>query len=546
MGLKLTLFHQKLLYVIYSLKAHMKKWIIGILVLVIVAIIATGILFPNLYEDELKEELENQVLIQSDSSYSVKLEKLNISFWKRTVSADSFTVTPTNDLEPIKSISASLIEIKGIKWWTLIFDQFASFGSITIENPFIEIYSRPLASNTFEPTASSGSSDSKLALSKFNFIIRNGKARLVEPSGRTEVMLEEFSLMATEVDIPQVLDGSRLPFLKELVLTGKGLTWRLDEKLYRFEVGEFSFDRVKKNALAKNIALIPVLPRYEFSRIKGHSTDRIDLNIDMININDLNLDSLYIPRIQIGKIEIGKGALTIFKNKTIDSKSSIGYRSLVAEEVRKIGAQVGIDSILINNFDVSYIEHKEGAKEPGSIFFKNISGAIYDFNTSGFPQFNDEILKMRVSTKFMNTSTLNLNVDYPLFNSNESHHVWGDLERLETSTVNSTLLHLAYVETKSGVINSLKFDFTADDRKAKGLLWLDYQDLALTFLKSDNPNDKDLGTRFKSLLANTIGINPDNTGDIEPKVIDYDWDQRKGVFGYWWQSLLSGIQDTIR
>tara|TARA_R110002126_G_scaffold35949_3_gene109914 strand:+ start:3346 stop:4920 length:1575 start_codon:yes stop_codon:yes gene_type:complete len=524
----------------------MKKWIFGTLVFVLVAIIATGIFFPNIYEDELKEALENQVLIQSDSSYSVTLEKLNISFWNRTVSADSLTVTPTNELEPIKSISASFIEINGIKWWTLIFNQFASFESVIIEHPFIEIYSRPLKSDTFEESNSIDATKTNLALSKFNFIIRNGKARLVEPSGRTEVMLEEFNLMATEVDIAQVLDGSRLPFLKELVLTGKKITWRLDEKLYRFEVGEFSFDRVKKSAQLKNLALIPVLPKYEFSRIKGYSTDRIEMNIGSLELEDLILDSLYIPRIQIGKLKIDQGNLEVFKNKTIASRSAIGYRALMAEEIRKSSVQIGIDSILIKDFDVSYIEHKADAKEPGSVFFKNITGAIYDLNTPGYPQFTDETLKMRVSTKFMNTTTLNLNVDYPLFNTNESHRVWGNLGRLETSTVNSTLLHLAYVETKSGVINSMKFDFTVDDRKAKGLLWLDYEDLALTFLKSDDPNDKNLGTKFKSFLANTIGINSDNTGEIESEEIDYDWDQRKGVFGYWWQGLLSGIRNTIR
>ena len=298
----------------------MKKWIFGTLVFVLVAIIATGIFFPNIYEDELKEALENQVLIQSDSSYSVTLEKLNISFWNRTVSADSLTVTPTNELEPIKSISASFIEINGIKWWTLIFNQFASFESVIIEHPFIEIYSRPLKSDTFEESNSIDATKTNLALSKFNFIIRNGKARLVEPSGRTEVMLEEFNLMATEVDIAQVLDGSRLPFLKELVLTGKKITWRLDEKLYRFEVGEFSFDRVKKSAQLKNLALIPVLPKYEFSRIKGYSTDRIEMNIGSLELEDLILDSLYIPRIQIGKLKIDQGNLEVFKNKTIASR----------------------------------------------------------------------------------------------------------------------------------------------------------------------------------------------------------------------------------
>lgn len=525
----------------------MKKWIFGTATFVVVAIIAIGIFFPNLFEGKLKVALEEQVLIQTDSSYSVKLDKLNISFWGRTVSADSLTLTPSNETKAIKSISAGSIEIKGIKWWSLIFDQFTSFGSIVVEDPFIEIYSRPLESNTFEETSSSDSSDSKLALSKFDFIIKNGKARLVEPSGRTEVMLEEFSLMATEVDIPQVLDGSRLPFLKELVLTGKKLTWRLDEKLYRFEVGEFSFNRVEKHARLADLTLIPVLPRYEFSEIKGYSVDRIDLNIDSIEFEELILDSLFIPRIQVGKITVDQGSLNVFKNKTIPPRSTIGYRSLMAEHISKVSVQVGIDSILINDFDVSYIEHKAEADEPGSVSFEDISGGIYDLNTPGFPQFDEETLKMRVSTRFMNTSVLNLNVDYPLFNKDESHHVWGDLARIETETIKNTLIHLAFVEAKSGVVNSLNFDFQVNDRKAEGKILLDYQDLALAFLKSDDVDDKNLGTRLKSFLANTIGINKNNTGeDIEPSEIDYDWDKRKGIFGYWWRALLSGIQNTIK
>lgn len=527
----------------------MKKWIFGGAVLLITGIIATGIFYPNLYEDELKTVLEQQVLIQTDSTYSVKLDKLDISFWGRTISADSLMVTPLNEFEPIKSVTAGSIQIQGIKWYTLLFDRFASFGTILIGEPFVEIYSRPLEGDTFEEATADTSTEntpSDLPLSKFKFEIRNGKARLVEPSGRTEVMLEQFNLLATQVDIGQVLDGSRLPFLEELILTGKNLTWRLDEELYRFEVGEFSFDRVRGEAIVREAALIPVLPRYEFSRIKGYSTDRIELNIDQIKMKNLSIDSLYIPRIDADEIIIEQGSLDIFKNKTIPSRSAIGYRALLSEIFSKTEVQVGIQKIDINNFDVSYTEHKEGAKAPGKVFFEDITGSIKDLNTIGHPEFDSDTLALSVNTKFMNATNLNLNVRYPLFDKSESHHVWGNMERLDTEVVNSTLLHLAFVETKSGVINSMKFDFKVDDKNAQGTLLLDYNDLSLTFLNSDDSGDKNLGTRFKSFLANTIGINSDNTGDISPKEIDYTWDKRKGVFGYWWQALLSGIKNTIR
>ncbi|MFY0684921.1 MAG: hypothetical protein JXR20_10250 [Balneola sp.] len=524
----------------------MKKWISGTVLFILVAIIAVGIFFPNLFEDQLKSELEKQVLIQTDSTYSVVLDELDISFWKRSISADSLTLMPSNESEAIKSVYANSIQIKGIQWWSLLFDQFISFKTILIEAPDIEIYSRPLSGNTFKQSSNSSSSTSELELSKFDFIVKNGTARLVEPSGRTEVMLEDFNLMATEVDIPQVLDGSRLPFLKELVLTGKGLTWRLDEQLYRVEVGEFSFNRTEKNALIKDIALIPVLPRYEFTKIKGYSTDRIDLDIDMIKFRDVNIDSLYIPRLSASSIEVEKGSLNVFKNKTIASKSTIGYRSLLGEHVQKIGVQIGIDSVLINNFNVSYTEHKEGAEEPGSVFFQDITGSILNVNTPGYPGFDEDTLIMSVSTRFMDVAKLDLNVRYPLFDENETHHVWGSLEEIDTKIVHSTLLHLAFVDVKSGFINSMEYDFMADDEGARGNLLLDYQDLELTFLSGDDTDDKNLGSRFKTLLANTIGLNKDNTDDISPKEIDYEWDKRKGVFGYWWRSLLSGIKNTIQ
>ncbi len=524
----------------------MKKWIFVGVTVTILSIIASGIFFPNLYEDELKDLLEQQVSLQTDSTYSAELNKLNISFWKREITADSLVIKPSNDQEPIKSVSAGSISIEGIQWWSLLTHDLAKFGTIVIENPYIEVYSRPLESSTFSQTKQDSSFSDKMDIPIFNFRIENGKARLVEPTGRTEVMIEKFNLMATKVDIAQILDGSRLPFLDELILSGNGLTWRLDEKLYRFEVGEFGFDRVNKRAEVKDLALIPVLEEYEFSRIKGYSTDRIDISIDRVSFEDLLLDSLYIPRIQLGKLLVEKGDIYVFKNKTIPPKSTIGYRDLFAQISKEAGIQLGIDEIAISDLNVSYKEHKEGADSAGMIFFENINGSVLDVNTLGYPEHATDTMKLRVKTKFMGTSDLSLNVDYPLFTKNEFHTVQGSLNKLETSTVSDPLLHLAFVEIKSGIINSMDFDFTVTDRKAEGKLLLDYEDLKLTFLNSDDPDDKNLGTRLKTFVANTVGLNTDHTGDIDSKEIDYEWDKRKGVFGYWWRSLLTGIKNTIQ
>ena len=479
----------------YSTLSMKKSILIGLLILGITLLLAS-IFGPDFLEGKLKTALEAQVVIQTDSSYTMEFQELDISLWGRRVTADSISISPKNDRETIKSIQIHSFEIQEIKWLSLITEDFPQFGKVVVEQPEIEIYSRPFTSSTFSNNsgAITDTSSNSINFSSFDLNIIDGKARMVEPSGRTEVMLEHFDLSATKVNVNQILDGSRVPFLDELILSGKNLTWRLDEKLYRLEVGAFSFDRVQKQALVQNIALIPVLPRYRFSEIKGYSSDRVELNIDKINLQGVNLDSLYIPRIEVEKISIEQGALAMFKNKTIPSKTTIGFRPLLSEAISKATvAQVGLHEVLINNFDVTYTEHKEGVKEP------------------------------------------------------EYHRVWGSLGSIHTSALKSPLINLASIEAKSGQVNSLEFHFNVNRTAANGQILLDYQDLNIFLLKDHDTSQKPLASRVSSFIANTFIIDDSNTGSkLEPAKIHYKWDNRKGVFGYWWQALLSGIKATIK
>ncbi len=533
----------------YSTLSMKKSILIGLLILGITLLLAS-IFGPDFLEGKLKTALEAQVVIQTDSSYTMEFQELDISLWGRRVTADSISISPKNDRETIKSIQIRSFEIQEIKWLSLITEDFPQFGKVIVEQPEIEIYSRPFTSSTFSNNSSSDgdSSSNSINFSNFDLNIIDGKARMVEPSGRTEVMLEHFDLSATKVNVNQILDGSRVPFLDELILSGKNLTWRLDEKLYRLEVGAFSFDRVQKQALVQNIALIPVLPRYRFSEIKGYSSDRVELNIDKINLQGVNLDSLYIPRIEVEKISIEQGALAMFKNKTIPSKTTIGFRPLLSEAISKATvAQVGLHEVLINNFDVTYTEHKEGVKEPGEITFEDISGSIKNISTPGYPTFLTDSLELDVSTYFMGVSKLDLKARYALFDKDEHHRVWGSLGSIHTSALKSPLINLASIEAKSGQVNSLEFNFNVNRTAANGQILLDYQDLNIFLLKDYDTSQKPLASRVSSFIANTFIIDDSNTGSkIEPAKIHYKWDNRKGIFGYWWQALLSGIKATIK
>src|SRR5690554_2298437 len=174
----------------------MKKGIIYSVVILCVLFLVASLLVPNYLENKLKPALEVQVITQTDSSYVMDLKKLNISFWRKKVSADSISILPNKENEAIKSILIKNFEIQGIKWLSLLTDDFPNFKKIVVEYPEIEVYSRPITSTTFSNASSTKTAPKDSLFSDFDVQITGGKAQIIDSSGRMQAMIRHFSLSA--------------------------------------------------------------------------------------------------------------------------------------------------------------------------------------------------------------------------------------------------------------------------------------------------------------------------------------------------------------
>src|SRR5690554_1825614 len=155
-----------------------KGFIYGILILCVLFLLAS-LLVPNYLESKLKPALEAQVITQTDSSYAMDFKQLNISFWSKKVSADSISILPNKENEAIKSVLIKNLEIQGIKWLSLLTDDFPNFKKVVVEYPKIEVYSRPVTSTTFGNGSSSKITSSDSLFSDFDIEIRGGKAQII-------------------------------------------------------------------------------------------------------------------------------------------------------------------------------------------------------------------------------------------------------------------------------------------------------------------------------------------------------------------------------
>lgn len=95
-------------------------------------------------------------------------------------------------------------------------------------------------------------------------------------------------------------------------------------------------------------------------------------------------------------------------------------------------------------------------------------------------------------------------------------------------------------------MNSLEFDFTADNQNSMGKLIAIYDNLSIKTLDKETLEET-TGNNIISFFANLIAVHSSNNDD-DPREGEVEFEREEGysMFSYWWKSLRSGIKSTIQ
>jgi hypothetical protein len=145
----------------------------------------------------------------------------------------------------------------------------------------------------------------------------------------------------------------------------------------------------------------------------------------------------------------------------------------------------------------------------------------------------------------MGKARLTANFSFPMADSSNKQHIKGNLQPMEMQTLNEALVPLASVRINSGQILGMDFDMTLGEQQAEGEVKLRYEKLNISLLNKKS-NKEEFANKISSLLANTFKIKSKNKGnDLRIGKVDFEREEEKSTFNYWWKSLLSGLQSSI-
>ena len=302
------------------------------------------------------------------------------------------------------------------------------------------------------------------------------------------------------------------------------------------------FDSILK---IDSIDLLPNFSKEKFGEIVGYQVSRTKVGFSQLNFLALDIrqfleNNAFIAR----RLQIEGLSINVFRDNNIKFKNIV--RPSMQQIIRKMPFTLSIDSTIIPNGRIVYEEFSEGASSPEKISFEIFNAVITGLNNDTSNYNEKSKMDVRCSASFMNKSRFELSCSFPLNTTQETFYCSGVLTELPFSTMDKLLEKKAHA-TVAGQLDSLKFNFYANNARSKGKLRFIYHDLKITLLDKEE-NVSKLKNKITSLILEKVFIeesNPGKDGIVRMSDISFERDPYRFFVYYIWKSIQSGIAPAV-
>jgi hypothetical protein len=314
--------------------------------------------------------------------------------------------------------------------------------------------------------------------------------------------------------------------------------------LYSFHADSIIFDGNEQTADLSGLSIIPRYSKQVFHQYLQFETDRFDGRLDHVKISGFQQDkAIQDGSIVLSQIEISGVKLEVFR----DRKPPFNEQQRPLMPVRLIQeASFGLfaGKIMVNEMDLVYAELPEDSDAAGEIHFKQLSATISNLSNLKDSLAKDSIMDIRAEALIFGKAMLQAEFKYFLTDPYGAYEAKGNLAALSFVDINPAVYPLAGVKINEGTHQSASFYFYGNDVRTVGELRMRYSGLEIELI----PDGKEVFKGLARFAGRKFLYHPDNpSGDDELRVgqIDFERDNKRFVFNYWWKSYLSGIKDTV-
>jgi len=527
---------------------------------VVLIVLVTAIYFSYDYwlEKELRYRLSEIINKDPNRLYQYYFSELNIHLMDGSVDLKGIIIQPsddafdslmseTNQLRFILQLNMEEIELNGFEITEFIKTGNIIVESIIISKPQFEYFFHPDKKQAEHATPLSNVFSENFKSAEIGkFLLNNAEIKIIDQtkSGPTTTV-HHLNIELTKARMDSITLQSYMPIAHEkLSINAAGIS--IDAgKLFSITSDSIFFDVQAKSFGLKNFQIKPKYNQKNFTKLYEEQKQWFAIKLDSLVLNHINIDAwINTGHLEVGKIEVIAPNVALYKDKS-KPPPPFKKKSLPASAIQAIPWVLEIDSVLIKNGYISISETSALTGEDSHLSFNELNGLLTNFTNVSSDTEESSIMELNATTLVQNKAFTSILMQFDLTSSIDKFTVQGSVGSVDGSAFNSVLEPMMGVKVTGGIINSLKFEFTADDSLSTGTVDMDYEKVKLEIF--NEKSDKKTKKGFMSFAANTI-IKTNNRGgspNYLQGVIHTTRVQEKDVWPYLWHSIQVGLVSTL-
>lgn len=543
------------------------KWIIGVLAVLLIAVVIGAWYLSRHWKPLLDAQLKEAVINATDSLYLIAYDGLDFNLITGNASIKNLRLTvDTNrykQMERLEEAPDNIYQIRIANLWVRRFhprrvlaERRLHIDDIVIDTPSIEVANKYHAYNDTVETKKEertlyqrisnilrGVSVSRIALNEIQF-----KFSKATDSTRSETELRNLNVLVSDILIDSLsqFDTTRFYHTRAIDIDMPGFRYETPDSFYYV-----SFDRLRIATLYKQLTLsglkyAPRMSKGEYFKRKQQAKDMVVLAFPTIRLENIDLQQFVRDqKLYAGSLHIDSGTVVVANDLRYPKQLSNKIGKSPHQLLLKLKQPIKIDSVLMNNVAISYAEVSRKYKKEGTITFDRTSGVFRNVTNDSLALVRNKTMVADLTTHIMNRGKLDVTFTFDMLDKRGGHTYKGVLGPMNGRSFNRIITPLLNAEVANANINGLRFDVVADDRRARGTLRFDYNNMRLNLLANEENGEK-ASKRVVSFLANSFVINdsnPDANGQYHTGHINFIRPENFSFFKALWQSLLQGIKE---
>ncbi|HBB91213.1 MAG TPA: hypothetical protein DC042_05715 [Bacteroidales bacterium] len=364
-------------------------------------------------------------------------------------------------------------------------------------------------------------------------------------SSRQALMIKDAGLKVLDLQGDK-LDTVSPAIIKKFEFIANEIITVPPDSLYTNTVGRIDYSSEDGTLTVDRLSIHPNYSDEAFTKRHEFQSDRFDAACMNITLRDFDAPAfLAIRTLACSRIEIKKLDLDVFRDKRKPFNHKV--RPVFQDMIRNYKGVLDIDSILLDEGNITYREHAEASNNQGSISFNELHAGIYKITNNPALKSENPVFQLKGEARLMGKGKMTILLKAGLFDPSRTFHLSGSLAAMDADALNPMLENSALIHVNSGRIDAMNFSLSANNTKSSGRMTLLYHGLEIAMINRKTDETTAFKERFMSFFANRklLDSNPLPKDEVREGPIDFDRDPERFLFHYAFKSILSGMKGSL-